>query len=121
MTQLALDDVDRYAFAGKLDGMRMAQLMGSEPPADASVDGELTQFGSGGGRRPAAPSGGSVDDAQQRPWRQYHAVRHPRGELFKPELVHSDFAAFVTLCCAGNYVALRSCVAGGFALTGAAG
>ena len=68
MSELALDDVDRYSFARQLDGVRMAQLMGSEPPADASVDGELTQFGSGGGRRPAAPSGGSVDDAQQRSW-----------------------------------------------------
>jgi hypothetical protein len=75
MPELALDDVDRHSFARELDGMRVTQLMGREPAPDAGVDGELAQFGSGGGRGPAAASSGSVDDAEQRSGRQRHAVR----------------------------------------------
>ena len=77
MAELALDDVDRHSFAGELDGMRVTQLMWSEPPSHAGVDGELTQFGSGGGRGPAAASRWPIDDAEQRPGRQRHAVRQP--------------------------------------------
>ena len=56
MPELALNDVDSHPFAGELDGTRVTELMGSEPPSDAGVDGELAQFGSGGGRGPAAAS-----------------------------------------------------------------
>ena len=45
MAKLALDDVDSHSFAREFDGMRVTQLMGSKPPPDASVDGELAQFG----------------------------------------------------------------------------
>jgi hypothetical protein len=100
MSELALDDVDRHSFAGELDGMRVAQLIGREPPPDAGVDGERAQFGSSGGRGPAAAAGGSVDDAEQRSGRQQHAVCQPGGELFEPELVHSGLAALVTFAVA---------------------
>ena len=41
-SELALDDVDRHSFARELDGMRVTQLMRSEPAPDPGVDGELT-------------------------------------------------------------------------------
>ena len=102
MAELALDDVDRDSFAGELDGVRVAQLMGGEPPPHASVDGELAQFGSGGGGGPAAASSWPVDDANQRSGRQRHAMRQPGRELFEPELVHSCLAALVTLAMANQ-------------------
>jgi hypothetical protein len=57
MPELALDDVDCHAFARELNGMRVTQLMGGEPPPHASVNRERAQFGSRGGRGPAAASG----------------------------------------------------------------
>ena len=102
MAELALDDVDRHPFAGELDGMRVTQLMGSKATPDASVDGELTQFGSGGGGGPAAASRWPIDDAEQRSGRQRHAVRQPGRELFEPELVHPCLAAPITLAVANQ-------------------
>ena len=55
MAELALDDVDRHAFARELHGVRVPQLMGREAAPDAGIGGEPAQFGSGGGgahRRP---------------------------------------------------------------------
>ena len=76
--QLALDQRQRDPLAQQLDSVRVAQLMGSEPPADASVDRDARSSSRAAVGRPAAPAGGSVDDAEQRPGRQYHAVRQPR-------------------------------------------
>lgn len=49
MPELALDDVDRDAFSGELDGVGVAELVGSEPAANAGVDGQLAQLGPRGG------------------------------------------------------------------------
>ncbi len=46
MAELALDDVDRDPFAGELDGVGVAELVGREPPPDAGVSSQLAQFGS---------------------------------------------------------------------------
>jgi hypothetical protein len=56
MPVLALDDVDRHSFARELDSMRVPELMGREAPPDASIDGELSLFGSRGCGGPAAAS-----------------------------------------------------------------
>jgi hypothetical protein len=42
--------LDRDSFARELDGMRVPQPVGSEPPPHAGVHRELAQFRSGGGR-----------------------------------------------------------------------
>ena len=41
MAQLTLDDVDRDAFAGKLDGVGVAELVGSKPAPDARLAGQF--------------------------------------------------------------------------------
>ena len=41
MPELALDNVDRHPLTGKLDRVRMPQLMGREPAADAGLSGEV--------------------------------------------------------------------------------
>jgi hypothetical protein len=38
--ELALDDREGYAFAGHLDRVGVAELVGSEAPADTGNDGE---------------------------------------------------------------------------------
>jgi hypothetical protein len=39
--ELALDDVHGHTFAREVDGVRVAQLVGSEPATDAGLGGEL--------------------------------------------------------------------------------
>ena len=121
MSELPLDDVDRNALTREFDGVGVAQLMGRESPAHAHRNGELMQLGARRGRCPAASAGATIDHAEQWSGRQQHALPQPRVKLFEPELVHAGFAALVALCCAGNYVAQRSCGGTGSALRGAVG
>src|ERR1700674_1600470 len=100
MAELALDDVDRDAFARELDRVRVPKLVRREPPPDPGVGGELAQLVARGGGRPPAPAGGSVDDAEQRSGRERNAVGEPGGELLESELVHPGFAAFVAFAVA---------------------
>jgi hypothetical protein len=67
MPELALDNVDRHPLTGKLDGVRMPQLMGREPATNTGLGGELSELSADGGRRPRATAGRAVDDAEQRP------------------------------------------------------
>ena len=48
MPQLPLDDVQRDAFAGHLDGMSVAELVRREAAADSSRDGEFAEGGARG-------------------------------------------------------------------------
>ena len=43
MAQLALDDVERDALVGELDGVGVAQLVGRKPPSDAGLGGDAPQ------------------------------------------------------------------------------
>ena len=44
MPELALDDVERYAFTGELDGVGMAQLMRREAPPATRLGGKPTEL-----------------------------------------------------------------------------
>jgi hypothetical protein len=70
VAQLALDDVERHAFAGHLDGVRVSKLMWREAPSDGGADGERAQCRAGSGRRPGPSRRWAVDDTQQRTDRQ---------------------------------------------------
>jgi hypothetical protein len=50
VAELALDDVDRDAFAREFDGVRVTELMRREPTPDPCVVGELAQLGAGRAR-----------------------------------------------------------------------
>ena len=67
MPELALDDVERYAFAGELDGVSEAQLMRREAPPDTRLGSEPTEPDADAGARLGPASGRAVDDAKQRP------------------------------------------------------
>src|SRR5215210_2314963 len=58
--ELALDDVERHAFAGELDGVGMAQLMRREAPPDTRLGGEPTELDADSGARPGPASGRAV-------------------------------------------------------------
>jgi hypothetical protein len=67
VAELALDDDQRDAFAGELDGMGMPELVGREAPPDPRVDGGLRKSARAGGARPVPTACRTVDDAEQRP------------------------------------------------------
>jgi hypothetical protein len=49
VAELALDDVERDAFAGELDGVRVTQLMRYEAAAHAGARGAASEYGARGG------------------------------------------------------------------------
>jgi hypothetical protein len=49
VAELALDDVERDAFAGEFDGVCVAELVGDEAAADAGVCGASSECGARGG------------------------------------------------------------------------
>jgi hypothetical protein len=51
---LTLDDDQRHAFAGELDGVRVPELVRRDPPTDAGRDGGPAQLRSGGPHWPSA-------------------------------------------------------------------
>jgi len=50
VAELALDDVDRQTFARHLHGVRVPELMRSEPPPPAGAPSELAELGPYGAR-----------------------------------------------------------------------
>jgi hypothetical protein len=68
--ELALDDVQRHALARELVRVRVAQLMRREAAPDASLGREPPELARTAAR-PRSPAGRSVDDAEQRPDRQF--------------------------------------------------
>jgi hypothetical protein len=50
VAELALNDDEGHAFASHLDGVGVAQLVWSEPTADARGDGRASQLSASGGR-----------------------------------------------------------------------
>jgi hypothetical protein len=97
--ELALDDDQRHAFAGHLDGVRVAQLVRREAPPHARVPGDAAQL-CAGRARPRPPAGGAVYDAEQRPDRQLDARLEPRCELVPGPVVHPHLATAAPLAAA---------------------
>jgi hypothetical protein len=91
--ELALDDDQRHALAGHLDGMRVAQLVWREASPHPGLAGDAARLAAGGGGRPGPPSGGAVDDAEQRSDRQLDPRLEPWFELLPGPVVHADLAA----------------------------
>ena len=100
MPELALDDVDRDALTGELDGMGVPELMRRETASDPGRSGQIAQLTASGARRPPPAAGLAVDDAEQRPGWQQDPVGLPGSQLGEPERVHSGLAAFVALAVA---------------------
>src|SRR4051812_46250099 len=92
--ELALDDVERHAFAGELDGVGVAQLVRREAPPDTRLDSEPTELDPDPGARPGPAASGAVDDAEQRPDPQLDPVAEPGRQLLpSPPVRRKEWAA----------------------------
>jgi hypothetical protein len=89
VAELALDDVERHAFAGELDGVGVAQLMRRKAPPHTGVGGKLTEPDPDPGARPGPAASGAVDDAEQRPDRQLDPIAEPGRQLLPARGVHA--------------------------------
>src|SRR5450755_3872363 len=103
MPELSLDDVDRHAFAGELDGVRMAQMVRREPAAHPGLGGERAELAADGGRGPRATAGWAVDDAEQRPDRELETVLEPAVQVLEPPVVHPDLTTTIALTVADQH------------------
>jgi hypothetical protein len=74
VAKLALDDDQRHALAGHLDGVRVTQLVRRKASPHAGLAGDAAQLGAGGGGRPGPSACGAVDDAEQWSDRQLEPV-----------------------------------------------
>lgn len=102
MPELALDDVDRDALAGELNGVSVPELMRREPTAHAGFGRELAELAADGGRGPSAAASRSVDHAEQWSDRQPNPVFQPRAQVLEPEVVHAGVATLVILAVANQ-------------------
>src|SRR5215212_6463367 len=97
VAELALDDDQRDALAGHLDGVGVAELVRREASPHAGLAGDSAQLGCGLRRRPGPPARGAVDDTKQRPDGQLDARVEPWFELLPGPVVHADLAAAAAL------------------------
>ena len=74
VAELALDDVERHAFACHLDCVRVSKLIRSASPAHTRADGERAQRRSDGSRRPRPSLRRPVDGTQQRADRKQDTI-----------------------------------------------
>ena len=93
MSQLALDDDQRDAFASHLDGVGVTELVRCEPAPHSCRGGGAAQLGACRGWRPVASARGAVDDAEQRTDRELAPYVKPGLKLFASPCVHPDLAA----------------------------
>jgi hypothetical protein len=98
--ELALDDDQRHALAGHLDGVGVSKLVWREASPHARLAGDASQLRAGGGGRPGPPARGAVDDAEERSDRQLNARLEPGRELLPCPVVHADLAAAAALAAA---------------------
>src|SRR3954468_20842389 len=106
--KLALDDDQRDALAGHLDGVGVAELVGCEAPPDASARRGVAQLLADRGRRPSPAAGRAGEHAEQRADRQPDADVQPLLQLLPGPVVHPDFPAATALASAD-----KDCAAAG--------
>src|SRR3954451_12228722 len=100
VAELSLDDDQRDAFAGHLDGVRVAELMGCEAPPDTGLRGGVAQLGARRAGRPCAAASRAGRDAQQRTDWKVDARGEPWLNLLPGPVVHADLPAATALAAA---------------------
>jgi hypothetical protein len=81
VSQLALEDDQRHAFAGHLDGVGVAELVWREAAPHAGRGGRAPTLGACRSGGPVAPARRAVDDAEQRTDGQLRTVGGARAEV----------------------------------------
>ena len=97
MAELALDDQQRYAFAGHLDRVGLPQLMRREPSSNSGLGGCGVELRPDAGGCPWAAAGRAAEHAEQRAGRQRFPHAEPRVELLPRPPVHAEFPALAAL------------------------
>src|ERR687885_967114 len=100
MAELALDDVQRHALAGQLDGVDVPERVRREARGDAGRGGEPAQLPAHAGLRPGPPAGRAGDDAEQWTGRKLEPLRAPGTEVLPAPVVHAHLAPAVALAAA---------------------
>ena len=93
VAELALNDHERDAFAGHLDGVGVSQLMRGEASPHAGSRGSPTHVSARGGVSPVATARSPRDDAKQRSDWELEPCVKPWLQLLSAPRVHADFAA----------------------------
>lgn len=104
MPELALDDIERHALAGHLNGVSVTKLMRGEAASHAGLNGEAAELCPGGWRCHGRPQVGPLMTQKQRP---DCAVLDPRSKLLLAPLVHTDLASPIALAVANEDGAAR--------------
>jgi hypothetical protein len=97
MPELPLDDHERHALAGHLDGVGVPELMRGEPAANAGLFGGPVELGADPGWCARTSACRASKDAEERADRQAGADLEPGLELVPCPAVHSDLATFASL------------------------
>jgi hypothetical protein len=100
VTELALDDDHWDALTRQLNGVRVAKLVRSEPPAHPGARGEPMQMRPSAGCRPLSPGRGSTDHAEERTEWESFAVLAPGPQQLPAPAIHADLATLAALAAA---------------------
>jgi hypothetical protein len=100
VAELALDDDQRDAFAGHLDGVGVAELVWREAPAHAGRGGGAPELRAGGRGCPRSAACRTGDDAEQRADGEFEAALEPGLEFLPASVVHADLASASALAAA---------------------
>lgn len=90
VTESALSNAEVCAFAGHLDGVRVAKLVRCEAASDTGADAEATQGGAGGCGGPWSPACRPVEDADESPDGQFDPYFEPWVQVLPGQQSMSD-------------------------------
>ncbi len=100
MPELPLDDHQRDAFSGHLNGVGVPELMRSEPTPDPCCGCGAVQLRTHAGWTARAATRRSVQDAEERSDWEVLAQLDPWLQLLPRPAIHSDLAAFAAFALA---------------------
>jgi len=103
VTELALDDDERHAFARHLDRVRVAKLVRREPPTNPGVGRDPRELRTHSGRRQMTAARRAIDHAQQRPHGQLASELEPGLQLLPRPGVHAHFATAPALAATNQH------------------
>jgi hypothetical protein len=92
VTDSALDDNQRHAFARHLHRVSVTKLVWGEAPSHPGVGGNSPKRGVRRRAGPVAPTRGAAHDREQRPDWEVGAQLEPRAQLLPSPFVHADLA-----------------------------
>jgi hypothetical protein len=100
VAELALDHVERHAFARHLDGVGVAKLMGRKATPNPGLAGDDLEAPANGRASPRSTGAVRATDAEERAHWKLMPKREPRAKLLPAPVVHADVPAPTALAAA---------------------